>query len=126
MTNLCRISFLSLFLLCGILNVSSENINAASSSKSNVEAAIASASDGDVVFVPAGNSTWSSRVTVNKAITIFGAGIGNTIITDFGFDVADGTNNWRISHFEFINSSVAGTNPIINVGAFHSSVGVRN
>jgi len=56
-------------------------INAVSCSKADVDTAIASASDGDVVNVPSGSCVWSSRVTItNKAFSLIGAGIGNTVI----------------------------------------------
>ena len=57
-------------------------INAKSASQTDVAAAIASAADGDTVALPAGTFTWTSGVTITKAITLQGAGIGNTIIID--------------------------------------------
>jgi hypothetical protein len=57
-------------------------INAKSASQSDVAAAIASAADGDTVTLPSGTFTWTSGVTITKAITLQGAGIGNTIIID--------------------------------------------
>ncbi len=38
--------------------------------------------NGDTITVPAGTFTWSTRVTITKAITLRGAGIGSTIIKD--------------------------------------------
>lgn len=58
-------------------------INATSCSQIDVQAAINSAIDGDVVVVPSGNCTWTNTVSIlNKAITIKGAGIDQTVITD--------------------------------------------
>ena len=58
------------------------SIVATDTSQVSVQAAVNRASDGDTVIVPAGSSTWTSRVYIgNKAITILGAGIGQTIIT---------------------------------------------
>lgn len=57
-------------------------INANSPSRTDVGAAVAAALDGDVVRIPAGTADWTSTLWVNKAITIQGAGIGQTIITD--------------------------------------------
>jgi hypothetical protein len=58
-------------------------INAASCASSSVSAAMAGAASGDTVVVPAGNCTWSSSPDVpsGKALTIQGAGAGNTNIT---------------------------------------------
>jgi hypothetical protein len=60
----------------------SETIDASSCSQSDVQTAINSASDGDVVFIPSGFCTWSSQVTMNKAIRLTGAGVDSTIITN--------------------------------------------
>jgi hypothetical protein len=57
-------------------------INARSASQSDVGAAISSAKDGDTVIVPEGTVSWTDTVTVNKAITLQGAGIGKTLICD--------------------------------------------
>lgn len=60
-----------------------------SCSQLDVQEAIDDASDGDIVLVPAGACTWTTpalnapAVTVyQKAITLQGAGIGQTVITD--------------------------------------------
>lgn len=56
---------------------------ASSPSRADVISAIALASDGDTVTVPAGAATWTSPLHVNlKSITLQGAGIGLTVITD--------------------------------------------
>ncbi len=52
-------------------------------SADNVQAAIDLAQDGDTVIIPAGNAVWSKPVIISdKEITIQGAGIDKTIITD--------------------------------------------
>src|ERR1041384_7840037 len=38
--------------------------------------------NGDTITLPAGTFTWSTTLTINKAITLQGAGIGATIIKD--------------------------------------------
>ncbi len=38
--------------------------------------------NGDTIRIPAGTFTWTSKVTVTKAITLQGAGAGTTIIDD--------------------------------------------
>lgn len=57
-------------------------IQAGSSSSADVITAINQAQDGDTVKIPAGTSTWTSQVWLAKAITLQGAGIGQTIIKD--------------------------------------------
>ena len=64
-------------------------IEAASCSQQDVQAAVDAASDGDTVLVPAGTATWTSpagnapsvRIS-KKAITVQGAGMDKTVITD--------------------------------------------
>jgi hypothetical protein len=56
-------------------------IGAANCSESAVQSAISAAKDGDSVLVPAGNCTWSSELSITKAITLQGAGIDQTRIT---------------------------------------------
>ena len=62
---------------------------ATSCSQEDVQDAVDAASDGDLVLVPAGHCTWTTplaatpAVEINgKGITIQGAGIGQTVITD--------------------------------------------
>jgi hypothetical protein len=60
-----------------------KTITAASCSSANVQSAINSVVDGDTVIVPAGSCMWTSAVSINnKGITLQGAGIGQTIITN--------------------------------------------
>jgi hypothetical protein len=54
---------------------------AASTTYAAVSAALALCSDGDTLEIPAGNSTWSSTLTVTNGITISGAGTNSTTIT---------------------------------------------
>jgi hypothetical protein len=55
-------------------------ITAASTAQKDVATAVASAQDGDTVQIPAGDSTWSSGLTITKAITLHGQGISNTFL----------------------------------------------
>jgi hypothetical protein len=58
-------------------------INAKSSTRADVLSAITLASNGDTIVLPAGVATdWLNIVTINKAITLQGAGVGRTIIRD--------------------------------------------
>ena len=77
------------FFLCSLMcvtNADTATINAASCSRADVSTAINSASDGDTVTIPSGSCMWTSGILIdltlaNKgALTIIGAGIGNTII----------------------------------------------
>src|SRR5258708_38045434 len=57
-------------------------IIATSVSRADVGAAVASAANGDTVAIPAGKATWTNVLIIAKAITLQGAGIGQTIIQD--------------------------------------------
>lgn len=64
-------------------------IQAASCSQADVQAAIDAAADGDTVLVPAGSCTWTTTQAMtpavsiaNKTLTLQGAGIDRTTITD--------------------------------------------
>jgi hypothetical protein len=101
---------------------SASMIPAATCSQTDVQKAIDSAKGGDTVLVPAGNCTWATAnannasVYVEKAITLKGAGIDQTIITDStnydgnGKEVAIAVTgragqNMRISGFTFISAT---------------------
>lgn len=99
-----------------------------------IQSAHDAASDGDVICLQAGNETWTSKVTVTKAVTIKGAGVGQTIITnnnttDAGrlFDVAlVAAKTTRIAHIEFA-ATTAGNNGqgVINVQGSSDQDGSR-
>jgi hypothetical protein len=56
---------------------------AQSCSSTHVQAAIDAASDGGTVVIPAGSCTWTTAVTIaGKALSIIGAGVDVTTITD--------------------------------------------
>ena len=57
-------------------------IAASSCSRADVGTAVTASSNGDTVTIPAGTCVWTSGLTIAKAITLQGAGIGNTIIQD--------------------------------------------
>ena len=58
-------------------------VRASSPSYEDVRAAIASAKEGDTVAVPPGVGVWGKKpMTVVKAITVQGAGIGRTILQE--------------------------------------------
>jgi hypothetical protein len=55
-------------------------ITAASTARKDVAAAIASARNGDTVVIPAGDSTWSSVLSINKSINLAGQGVNHTFL----------------------------------------------
>ena len=78
--------------------------------RSSVAICVSQASAGDTIYVSAGSATWSSAITVNKGISIIGAGVGQTVITRGGtriFSISDPNNSnlLRISGFTFKVSS---------------------
>jgi hypothetical protein len=82
----CSLSCVGLFLI-GLIGMASSarsaDIEAPSCSSADVQAAVDVAVDGDRVLVPACETTWSTTVRlINKAITLQGAGLSSTIITD--------------------------------------------
>jgi hypothetical protein len=116
-------------------------IAAKSSSQTDVQSAIDAASSGDIVAIPAGSSTWSSRVNIpdGKKITLQGQGHNSTTIsggginmnmsgsrvTGIGFTFNGGNlievkgKGWRIDNCRFTNTSSANA-----VGVFASGLNV--
>jgi hypothetical protein len=120
-------SFVVPVVLVGLLGFSATahtaTIAAASCSSAAVTAAVASAANGDTVIIPAGTCTWSTLVTINKAITLQGQGVGVTKILD---GVTSGAlMNWvlvanqfsRMTGIEFGNGggSHQGDTGVVNV-----------
>ena len=60
-------------LLTFVSQTSAAVISAASASLADITSAIASATDGDTVVVPAGTASWTSTLTITKGITLQGA-----------------------------------------------------
>jgi len=84
-------------------------IAAASAAQADVVTAIAAASTGDTVTVPAGEETWTSYVSISgKNITVQGAGMTQTIISNYSFDWNDTSS--RITGFRFNETSIGGSN----------------
>jgi len=57
-------------------------INATSCEYADVQAAVSSVSVGGTVNVPAGNCTWTSKLTLDKGIGLIGAGADRTVIAN--------------------------------------------
>lgn len=72
--------------------VSSCNVTAASTSLSDVQSAVNSASAGDTVCIPAGSNNWASVLTISKPLKIVGAGTNSTTINGAAFLLKPGTN----------------------------------
>src|SRR5689334_20873000 len=62
------------------LHATGSTIGAATCSRSDVGSAVAAATYGDTVTVPAGTCTWTSPLTITKGIRLTGAGSSETII----------------------------------------------
>jgi hypothetical protein len=104
-------------------------VNANSCSLADVSAAVASASGGDTVQIPAGKCLWTSTLRLAKGITLAGAGIDQTIIQDevprtsptFGIVIAVDTptgQNWRLTGFTITSGAVT---TIGGAGTIHLS-----
>src|SRR3989344_7863713 len=80
--------------------------------QTDVQNAINSAQDGYIIQVPAGSCTWTTKVTIlsTKGVTLQGAGMGQTIITDSVggafFTLSSGAGkSYRVTGFEFIGTN---------------------
>lgn len=107
--------------------------NAASCSQPDVQSAVNAASDGDIITVPGGNCSWTSTLTIAKSVSIIGAGIGKTVITDnvSGNNMIAIGNGWaainpRVSGMT-INGSAgkSGFKAMIQAGGASASLGFR-
>lgn len=68
--------------LLAAVNAEAATRNAATCSRADVGAAVNAAADGDTVVIPGGTCTWGSTLTINKILTLQGAGPNSTIIVD--------------------------------------------
>lgn len=92
-------------------------ITALTCSQSDVATAIAAASSGDTVVVPSGSCSWSG-LSLNKAITLKGAGTGLTNITLTGNNTftKSSAGVMRIGGFSFSVAGGGDTNKPMQVG----------
>jgi hypothetical protein len=107
------------FVLCvSVTAVYADTHAAVSCSLVNINSAIAAASSGDIVTVPAGTCTWNSGIDVTKALTITGTGIGSTIIKAGYFNytptAGEASKTFELSGFTFDANN--GSNPCFNAG----------
>lgn len=119
----------SLMLLCLATTARAASINATSCSNSDVQTAINSAVNGDIVLIPAGTCAWTAQVTIpdTKGITLQGAGIGYTVFQTGGIDgipsaalviaVASGNTVTRVTGFTMDEQSIVrpGQGPALTV-----------
>ncbi len=113
-----KLLLFSLILPCLATPAHAADINAASTSRADVVAAINSASSGDRVLVPSGTATWSALISLpaTKDLDIIGLGIGNTVITCgtgvcFHIHLAAAH---RISGFTLLNANAGGIGVVRN------------
>jgi hypothetical protein len=125
---------LGVLLGCGTGLSSAVTIPAASCSDAHVQAAInSSTSATDIVTVPAGNCTWNTTVVVDgKGLTVRGAGIGQTTITDNGDQNAalmgvnlSAANFLRVTGLTFIQSKAHSTSGIVSFMGAQGAVAFR-
>lgn len=94
------------FNAASISNVNAATINAASCSQEHVQAAIETAKTGDIVIVPSGKCEWAANVIIPdaKKITLQGAGIDSTVITNplkTAVELKMGNSGSRLTGFTF-------------------------
>jgi hypothetical protein len=119
------VSALSIAPIVWTAPVAAATLTAASCSYSDVNAVVGAAVDGDTVVVPAGSCAWNGGLVISKAITLKGAGIGQTLITDNFTSgnlitlIEATTGNIRIQGFEFSPGAgpTDGNSYYIKVGA---------
>lgn len=71
--------YLALLLLI-VFECNSATIIANSGSQADFDSAVSAASNGDTIHIPADIENWTNTTTISKALTIRGAGVGQTII----------------------------------------------
>jgi hypothetical protein len=90
--------------------------NAASCSQGDVAIEISKAVDGDTVYLPScsGGVSWNTNLTISKAITLSGKGVGQTVLVDnvsgvpmLEFNVIGTNKSWRLTGIEFRGGSVS-------------------
>lgn len=99
-----------------ILNSRGAIIDAASASRADVGAAYALCATGDTLRIPAGTATWPTYLIITNAITLQGAGVGNTKIgigrpdssTTLQFDLLTPNQPTRMTGIEFFDGGSPG------------------
>ena len=124
-TAACIACVAALVFLCRPLPAAS--IRANSPSQPDVQAAIDSAHEGDTVLLPAGKAVWpKSLLLPRKNITLQGAGMTQTVITDradIGIRITDGEGAFHIAGLGFDGSGNVSGRSILVAGG--SALGFR-
>jgi hypothetical protein len=94
--------------------ITGDQIAAASCSRTDVQVAFDAAKTGDTVTIPAGTCTWTSVFNFNKAVTLKGAGIGQTTIIN-GVSHASDPNTGTHPQIMVMTSSSAGLTRLTNM-----------
>jgi len=114
----CRL-LLGAPLLCGLFLFLSKqavaDTTAATAGLADVQNAVNSAIDGETVHIPPGIVTWTAGLTISKAITLQGSGVGVTIIRNailttnvrLLYVTSVANKNTRITGIEFQNNGGA-------------------
>ena len=92
--------------------------NASSCAIDAVQSAVAAASDGDTINVPAGTCAWNSTFTLAKGVKIEGAGIGKTIIAGARFTVTT-DKAWSVGGFTTSGTAGFNVTGISKLGRIH-------
>lgn len=102
--------------------------------QASVASCISSAASGDTINVSAGSATWSTKVTLDKSISLIGAGVGRTVITDgvsndnmLAIGAGSTPINPRVSGMTINGSNTSKLNLIatVSVGGISKGLGFR-
>jgi len=64
------------------LPLQAATINATTCSRTDVGNAVTAAANGDTIRIPSGTCSWTTTLTINKGLTMLGAGQGATVLQD--------------------------------------------
>ena len=122
------LALISLGLGISLLPAQAATRTAASPSYADVSTAIAASADGDTVNIPAGSATWTSALSLTKAITLMGAGSKSTTISANGITMMSvaltADKPVRISGINFNNASGTAIPTLILAGQNYKGGGV--
>ena len=122
------LALIALGLGVSLLPAQAATRTAASASLADVTTAIAASADGDTVNIPAGSATWSSALSLTKAITLKGAGSTSTTISAGGITMLtvslSADKPVRISGINFKNASGTAIPTLILSGQSYKGTGV--
>lgn len=121
------LALIALGLGISLLPAQAATRTAASPSLADVSTAIAASADGDTVNIPAGSATWTSALSLTKAITLKGAGSASTKISANGITMLSvsltADKPVRISGINFNNATGTTVPTLILAGKNYRGVG---